>query len=217
MWELDYNESWVQKNWCFSTVVLEKTLESLLDCKEVKPVNPKGDQSWIVIGRTDAEAETPIFWPPDVKNWLIGKDPDAGKDWGQEEKGMTKHKMVGWHHWLNGHEFEQPLGVGDEQRSLVCWGCKESDMTERLNWLLDSDRASWEIYDLPTWVILNPLFILSTITAIFILFRKQDIKYIILFNVFYSHILAECKLPQRQEQSQGVVMVSFYVLVISLF
>ena len=174
MWELDYKESWAPKNWCFWTVVLEKTLESLLDCKEVKPVNPKGDQSWIVIGRTDAEAETPIFWPPDVKNWLIGKDPDAGKDWGQEEKGMTKHKMVGWHHWLNGHEFEQALGVGDEQRSLVCWGCNESDMTERLNWLLDSDRASWKIYDLPTWVILNPLFILSTITAIFILFRKQD-------------------------------------------
>ena len=106
MWELDYKESWVPKNWCFGTVVLEKTLESLLGCKEVKPVNPKGDQSWILIGRTDAEAETPIFWPPDVKNWLIGKDPDAGKDWGQEEKGMTKHKMVGWHHWLNGHEFE---------------------------------------------------------------------------------------------------------------
>ena len=106
MWELDYKESWVPKNWCFGTVVLEKTLESLLGCKEVKPVNPKGDQSWIFIGRTDAEAETPIYWPPDVKNWLIGKDPDAGKDWGQEEKGMTKHKMVGWHHWLNGHEFE---------------------------------------------------------------------------------------------------------------
>ena len=106
MWELDYKESWAPKNWCFWTVVLEKTLESPLDCKEIKSVNPKGDQSWIVIGRTDAEAETPILWPPDAKNWLIGKDPDAGKDWRREEKGTTEDEMVGWHHWLNGHEFE---------------------------------------------------------------------------------------------------------------
>ena len=103
---LDYKESWVLKNWWFWTVVLEKTLESPLDCKEIKPVHPKGDQSWVFIGRTDAEAETPIIWPPDVKSWLIGKDPDAGKDWRQEEKGMTEDEMVGWHHWLNGHEFE---------------------------------------------------------------------------------------------------------------
>ena len=101
-----YEESWAPKNWCFWTVVLEKTLESLLDYKEIQPVHPKGDQSWIFIGRTDAEAETPILWPPDAKNWLIGKDPEAGKDWRWEEKGMTEDEMVGWHHQLNGHEFE---------------------------------------------------------------------------------------------------------------
>ena len=105
IWELDYKESWALKNWCFWPVVLEKTLESPLDCKEIQPVNPKGTQSWIFIGRTDAEAEAPILWPSDVKNWLIGKDPDAGKDWGQE-KGTTEGEMVGWHHQLNGHEFE---------------------------------------------------------------------------------------------------------------
>ena len=106
MWELDYKESWVLKNWCFWTVVLEKTLESPLDCREIRSVHPKGDQSWIFIGRTDVEAETPILWPPDVKSWLICKDPYAGKDWGQEEKGTTEDEMVGWHHRLNGHEFE---------------------------------------------------------------------------------------------------------------
>ena len=108
-WELDYKESWegwVPKNWCFWTVVLEKTPESPLDCKEIKPVNPKGNQSCIFIGRTDAEAETQILWPPDAQNWLIGKDPDAGKNWRQEEKGMTQDEMVGWHHRLDGHEFE---------------------------------------------------------------------------------------------------------------
>ena len=103
---MDYKESWVLKNWCFWTVVLEKTLESPLDCKKIQPVHPKGDQSWVLIGRTDVETETPIFWPPDVKSWLTGKDPDAGKDWGQEEKEMTEDEMVGRHHWLNGHEFE---------------------------------------------------------------------------------------------------------------
>ena len=105
MWQLDYKESWVPKNWCFWTMVLEKTLESPLDCKEIQPIHPKGDQSWLFIGRTDFEAETPILWPPDVKNWLIWKDPDTGKDWGQEEKGMTEDEMVRWHHRLNGHEF----------------------------------------------------------------------------------------------------------------
>ena len=136
MWELDYKESWVLKNWCFWTVVLEKTLESPLDCKEIKPLNPQGNQSWIFTGRTDAEAETPILWPSDAKNWLIGKDPDARQDLRQEEKGTTKDEMVGWHHRLNGHEFEQALGVDDEQGSLACcspWGCKESDTTEQLN------------------------------------------------------------------------------------
>ena len=135
MWELDCKENWEPNNWCFWTAVLEKTLESLLDCK-IKPVNPKGNQLRIFIGRTDAEAEVPILWPPDAKNWLIGKDPNAEKDWGQEEKGMAGDEMVGWHHWLNGHEFEQTLGDGEGQGSLVrCspWGRKESDMTERLN------------------------------------------------------------------------------------
>ena len=106
MWELDYKESWVPKNWCFWTIVLEKTLESPLDCKEIQPVHPKGNQSRIFIGRTDAEAETPILWPPDVKYWLIWKEPDAGKDWGQEEKGTTEDETVGWHYSCDGHEFE---------------------------------------------------------------------------------------------------------------
>ena len=127
MWELDYKESWAPKNWCFWTVVLEKTLESPLDCKEIQPVNPKGNQSWIFTGRTDAEAETPILWPPDVKNWLIWKDPDARKDWRWEEKGMTEDEIVGWRHWLNGCEFKQTLGDSEGRRSLVCctpWRCR---------------------------------------------------------------------------------------------
>ena len=129
--------SWVPKNWCFWTVVLEETIESPLDCKEIQPVHPKRDQSWVFIGRTNVEAETPIFWPPDEKSWLIGKNPDAGKDWRQEDKGMTEEEMVGWHHLHNGHGFGWTLGVGDGQGSLACcssWGRKESDMTERLNW-----------------------------------------------------------------------------------
>ena len=136
MWEWDHKKDWVLKNWCFWTVVLKKTLESPLDCKEIKPVNPKGNQSWIFIWRTDAEAETPILWPPDVKNWLIKKDPDAGKDWGQEEKGMTEDEMVGWHHWRNGHESEQAPGVGDVQGGLACWNPwgHRVDMTEWVNW-----------------------------------------------------------------------------------
>ena len=136
MWELDYKESWAPKNWCFWTVVLEKALESPLDFKEIQPLWPKGNQSWVFIGRTDAEAETPILWPPDVKNWLIRKDPDSGRDWGQEEKGTTEDKMAGWHHWLNGHGFGWTPGVGDGQGGLVCcgsWGHKESDKTEWLN------------------------------------------------------------------------------------
>ena len=132
MWELDYEESWVPKNWCFWTAVLEKTLESPLDFKDIQPVHPKGDQSWVFIGETDAEAETPILWPPDVKSWLIWKDPDAGRDWGQEEKGMTEDEIAGWHHCLNGREFEQTPGDGEGQGSLECYssrGCKESDTT----------------------------------------------------------------------------------------
>ena len=137
MWELDYKESWVPKNLCFWTVVLEKTLESPLDCKEIQPVHPKGNQSWIFIGRTDAEAETPILWPHDGKNWHIWKDPESGKDWRREQKGMTEDELVGWHHWLNGHEFKWTLGVGDGLGGLACcnpWGHRELDMTEQLNW-----------------------------------------------------------------------------------
>ena len=137
MWELDYKESWALKNWCFWTVVLEKTPESPLDCKKIHLVHSKGNQSWVFIGKTDVEAETPILWPPDAKSWLIWKDPDAGKDWGQEEKGTTEDEMVGWHHWLDGHGFGWTLGVGDGQGGLVCcssWGYKESDTTEWLNW-----------------------------------------------------------------------------------
>ena len=138
MWELNYKykESWVPKNWCLWTVVLEKTLESPLDCREIKPVNPKGNQSWIFIGRTDAGAEAPILWLTDAKNWLIWKDPDAGKDWRWEEKGMTEDEMVGWHNQLDGHEFEQALEVGDGQGSGACyspWGRKKLDMIKWLN------------------------------------------------------------------------------------
>ena len=127
MWELDYKEGWVLKNGCFRIVVLQKTLESSLDCKEIKPVNPKGNQPWIFIGRTNPEAEAPILWPPDAKSRIIGKDPDAGKDWGQEEKGMTEDEMVGWHHWLNEHAFEQTPEGSRGERSLTCcspWVCR---------------------------------------------------------------------------------------------
>ena len=136
MWELDHKEGWVPKNWCFWIVVLEKTLESSLDCKEIQPVHFKGDQSWIFIGRTDAEAETPILWPPHAKSWLIGKDPDAGKDWRQEEKGVIEDEMAGWHHWFDGRESEWTPEVGDGQGGLACcdsWGRKQirlSDWTE---------------------------------------------------------------------------------------
>ena len=136
MWELDQKEDWAPNNWCFWTVVLEKTFESPLDSKEIHPVHPRGNQSWIFIGRTDAEAEVPILWPPDVKSWFIGKDPDIRKDWRQEEKEMTEGEMARWHHWFSGHEFEQGLRDGDGQGSLVCcspWGCRELDTTERLN------------------------------------------------------------------------------------
>ena len=138
MWELDYKESWAPKNWCFWTVVLEKNLQSPLDGKAIQPVNPKGNQSWILTWRTDAEAETPILWPPDEKSWLIWKDPDAGQDWRQEEKGKIKDEMVGWHHWLDGKLWASPGSWSDGQGSLACYsprGHKESDTTEQLNWL----------------------------------------------------------------------------------
>ena len=138
MWELDWKESWVPKNWCFWTVVLEKTLESPLDCKEVQPVQSKGDQSWVFFGRTDAKAETPILWPPDEKCWLIVKDSDAGRDWGQEEKGTTEDEMAGWHHLHEGRESEWTPGDGDGQGGLVCcnsWGHQVGhDWVTELNW-----------------------------------------------------------------------------------
>ena len=130
MWELDHKEGWASKNWCFQTVVLEKTFESPLDSKEIKSINSKGDQPWIIIGRTDVKA--PVLCPPDAKSWLIGKDPDAGKDWRQEEKGTTEDEMVRWHHRLNGRELEQTPGDDEGQGGLLCfssWGCKESDTT----------------------------------------------------------------------------------------
>ena len=166
MWELDYKKSWALKNWCFWTVVLEKTLESPLDCKEIQPVHLKGDQSWVFIGRTDSEAETPILWPSDAKNWLIGKDPDPGKDWRQKEKRVTEDEMVGWHHLLNGNEFEQSLGNDDGQGSLTCcgsWGHKELDPTERLNH--NSTQAS-------KWKARSKLFIYACQTAYDYFFRQ---------------------------------------------
>ena len=153
MWELDYKESCAQKNWCFWTVVLEKTLESPLDCKEIHPVHLKGDQSWVFIGRTDVEAETPILWPLDAKWWLIWKDPDPGKDWGQEEKGIIEDEMVGWHHQLNGHWFRWTPRVGDGQGGLACcssWGHRSQrvrhNWATELNW---TDAKSWHLKNLP--------------------------------------------------------------------
>ena len=136
MWELDYKESWAVKNWYFWTVVLEKTLDIPSDCKEIQPVHLEVDQPWDFFGRNDAEDETPLFWPPHANSWVIGKDSDAGRDWGQEEKGTTEDEMAGWHHWLNECESEWTPGVGDGQGGLVCcdsWGHKESDTTQRLN------------------------------------------------------------------------------------
>ena len=137
MWKLDCEESWVPKNWCFWSVVLEKTLESPLDCKEIQPVHSEGDQPWDFFGRNDVKAETSVLWPPHAKSWLIGKDSDAGRDCGQEEKGTPEEQMAGWHHWLDGRESEWTLGDGDGQGGLACCdscGRKESDTTEWLNW-----------------------------------------------------------------------------------
>ena len=137
MWELDCEESWALKNRCFWTVVLEKTLESPMDCKEIQPVHSTGDQSWVFFGRNDAKAETPVLWPPHAKSWHIGKDSDYGRDWGQEEKGTTEDEIAEWHPWLDGCGFRWTVGVGDGQGGLACWnsrGCKELDTTERLNW-----------------------------------------------------------------------------------
>jgi len=137
MWELDCEEGWAPTNWCFWTVVLEKTLESPLDCKEIQPVHSEGDQPWDFFGRTDAKAETPVLWPPHVNSWLTGKDSDDGRDWGQEEKGTTEDEMAGWHHWLDGRESEWSPVVGDGQGGLACgdsWGRRELDTIAWLNW-----------------------------------------------------------------------------------
>ena len=144
--ELDCEESWALKNWCFWTVVLEKTLESPLECKKIQPVHSEGDQPWDFFGRNDAEAETPGLWPPHAKSWLIGKDSDAGRDWGQEEKGTPEDEMAGWHHWLSGCDSEWILGVGDGQGGLACfdsWGRKKSDTTEWLNWTETLKIKTW--------------------------------------------------------------------------
>ena len=150
MWELDYNESWALKNWCFWTVLLEKTLESPLDCREIQPVHPKGDQSWVFIARTDAEAETPILWLPDAKNWLIGEDPDAGKDWGQGEKGTTENEMVGWHHWLDGHGLGWTRSWWWTGRPAVLWfmGSQRvrQDWATELNWSYFSSSLTQKSY-----------------------------------------------------------------------
>ena len=146
MWELDCEESWAPKNWFFWTVVLEKTLESPFDYKEIQPVHSKGDQFWVFFGRTDVKAETLILWPPHAKSWPIGKDSDAGRDWGQEEKGTTEDEMAGWHHQLGEHEFGWTLGVGGGHGGLMrcsSWGHKESDMTEWLNWTQLNDYLDW--------------------------------------------------------------------------
>ena len=145
MWELDYKESWVLKNWGFWTVVLEKTLESPWDCKEIQPVHPKGDQSWVFIGRTDAEAETPILWPSDVKNWLIGKDPHVWKDWRWKEKGTTEDELVGCHYWLKGHEFGWTPGAGDGQGGLACCSPRVAKSWTRLS---DWTALNWRVITL---------------------------------------------------------------------
>ena len=188
MWELDCEESWAPKNWCFWTVVLEKTLKSPLDSKEIQPVYPKGDQSWVFFGRTDIEAETPIFWPSDVKSWLIWKDADAGKDWGQEEKGTTEDEVVGWHHWLNGHESGWTPGDGDGQGGLTCcgsWGREELDTTERLNWTeLTTSTTSTFIFV----VVFNFLNYESMITHLQETWKIQKVTYssTMYYNYFFK-------------------------------
>ena len=174
MWELDYKEIWALKNWCFWTVVLEKTFESPWDCKEIQPVHPKGNQSWVFIGRTDAEAETLILWPPDAKSWLIWKHSDAGRDWGQEEKGMTEDEMERWHHRLNGHGFGWTLGVGDGQGGLACCGS-----------CMGSQSQTW----LSDWIELIGSYV-----------SGRDVEFNIELMLFFWHIFALCQLFTQKAQ-----------------
>ena len=161
MWELNCEESWVLKNWYFWTVVLEKTLESPLDCKEIQPVHSEGDQPWDFFGRNDVKAETPVLWPPHAKSWLIGKDSDAGRDWGWEEKGTTEDEMAGRHHWLDGPEFEWGPGVGDGQGGLACYNSWDlrvgHDWATELNWYL-STKSIYVIKVLKCWRLLIQLY-----------------------------------------------------------
>ena len=147
IWEVNHKKGWASKNWCFQTVVLEKTLESSLDSREIKPINPKGNQPWIFTGRTDAKAEAPILWPPDAKKWLIGKGPDAGKDWGQEEKWTTEDEMVGWHHWFNGHEFKQTLKL---VKNREAWSAVVHDL-QRVghNWTAEQQEMRVTVLEMP--------------------------------------------------------------------
>ena len=190
MWELDCEESWVPKNWCFSTVVLEKTLVSLLDCKEIQPDHPKGDQSWVYIVRTDAEAETPILWSPHAKSWLIGRDPNDGRDWGQEEKGTTEDEMARWHHRLYGHEFVWTPGVGDGQGGLACcnsWGRKESDTAEQVKWI---ELRGYNCFYFPyvSHVICSLSLLLSTAFFVKLVFYFSSLKYIFI-RPFIKYLL----------------------------
>ena len=185
-----FNTLWAPKNWCFWTVVLEKTLESPLDSKEMQPVHSEGDQPWDFFGRNDAKAETPVLWPPHVKSWLIGKDSDAGRDWGQEEKGMTEDEMTGWHHWLNGRESGWTPGVGDGQGGLACcdsWGRKESETTKRLNWT-ELKKKKWE---LSAFFPFSPLSLLSVPLLPFLLLSLSPF----LLSFFVSFFLLSYIFP----------------------
>ena len=188
MWELDCEESWAPKNWCFWTVVLEKTLESPL---EIQPVHSKGEHLWVFFGRNDAKAEIPVFWSPHVKSWLIGKDSNAGRGWGQEEKGTTEDEMAGWHHWLNGCESEWTLGVGDGQGGLTCcdsWGHKESDTTEQLNW---TDWTEMSITDRKRWAQI----------------RHPHVKYLRDHYLLTMHLKLSAKLSKTSFGSLGKTLV----------